>query len=83
MHIYAHFLSFFAWPWHTQEELVSIMPHVNEANAISEELDAKRSFEIVLVCFRVDKRSSIMRCMSMHGKVHFHKTRLLLLLLLL
>lgn len=33
---------------------MSIMPHVSEANAISEELDAKRSFEIVLVrrlCF--------------------------------
>jgi hypothetical protein len=25
------------------------MPHVNEANAISEELDSKRLFEIVLV----------------------------------
>jgi hypothetical protein len=28
---------------------VSILPHVNEANGISEELDAKKSFEIVLV----------------------------------
>eukprot|EP00048_Salpingoeca_helianthica_P001914 m.52729 g.52729 ORF g.52729 m.52729 type:complete len:981 (-) comp11792_c0_seq1:836-3778(-) len=32
-----------------QEELISILPHVNEANAISEEIDAKKSFEIVLI----------------------------------
>jgi hypothetical protein len=32
-----------------QEELISLVPHVNEANAISEELDKKRFFEIVLV----------------------------------
>eukprot|EP00039_Didymoeca_costata_P024122 m.9333 g.9333 ORF g.9333 m.9333 type:complete len:1041 (-) comp4048_c0_seq2:54-3176(-) len=32
-----------------QEELVSIMPHVNEANAISLELNKKCFFEIILV----------------------------------
>jgi len=32
-----------------QEDLISIMPMVNEANAISEELDKKKVFEIALV----------------------------------
>ena len=32
-----------------QEDLISLMPMVNEANAISEELDKKKSFEIALV----------------------------------
>ena len=32
-----------------QEDLISIMPMVNEANAISEELDKKKAFEIALV----------------------------------
>lgn len=31
-----------------QDELVSMMPHVNEANAISQELDKKCFFEVVL-----------------------------------
>ena len=32
-----------------QEDLISVMPMVNEANAISEELDKKKTFEIALV----------------------------------
>jgi hypothetical protein len=32
-----------------QDDLVSLMPHVNEANAMSEELNKKAYFEIILV----------------------------------
>jgi hypothetical protein len=32
-----------------QDDLVTMMPHVNEANAISQELDKKSFFEVVLV----------------------------------
>lgn len=32
-----------------QQELVEMMPHVNEANAMSEELKKKIRFEIVLI----------------------------------
>jgi len=40
-----------------QEELVTIMPHVNEANAISQELDKKRFFEVVLTNPDLDQAS--------------------------
>lgn len=36
-----------------QEELITLMPHVNEANAISEELDRRKTFEIVLVSLKL------------------------------
>ena len=32
-----------------QEDLIQIMPMVNEANAMSEELDAKMLYEIALI----------------------------------
>jgi len=32
-----------------QEDLIQIMPMVNEANAMSEELDQKMSYEIALI----------------------------------
>jgi len=41
-----------------QEELVTIMPHVNEANAISSELDKKRFFEVVLTNPDLDQATS-------------------------
>lgn len=53
-----------------QEELVTIMPHVNEANAISQELDKQVFFECVLTNPELDHSSKNKSRVVTQVKVH-------------